>query len=50
MKLDERNIERIGVWTLRVVLAVGAIYLSATGKTEAAGATSLVLIISFIYL
>ncbi len=43
-------IHAIGVWTLRVVLLIGAVALGCFDKTEAAGACVTALVLSFIFL
>ena len=50
MKLDNDSIERIGVWSIRAILAIGAVYCAATGKKEEAGAIAAITIISFLLL
>lgn len=50
MKLNEHHIERIGVWVIRSILALGAVYCAATGNTNQAGGLGFVLIISFLWL
>ena len=41
------NINAIGAWTLRIILAVGAIVSGLIGNTDVSGACVVVLIFSF---
>jgi len=42
------KINQIGIWTLRIVLALGAIVAGCIGKEEVAGTCVVVIIVSFL--
>lgn len=50
MKLNEHLIEQIGIWTMRAILALGAVYCAATGKADAAGFLGVVIVVTFFWL
>lgn len=47
MNSNVRNIDIIGLWVLRILLAIGAITLSCLGRYEAASTFGVLCIISF---
>ena len=49
MKLTDEQIQAVGIWALRIIVAIGAVVCACLGKEAAASTMTLMVIASFFF-